>query len=143
MTYTPAHNLAKILSMFHDNESYDRVSIRRGKEGSLDVRFLDGHGKILSKFDCSFLLPNFPIVLEYQAIDDPRMYGLYGNGYPGLRASFMLTAADETYTTEYWARRKKPKGRKPTRKGVLGRMSKELIASQVKDAKSLLASLTS
>ena len=142
MTYTPAHNLAHILSMFHDTPEYDRVSIRRGKDGSLDVRFLSDKGKMLAKFDCRFLLPDFPIVLTYHNIDDTRMEGLYGLGYPGMRSSFMLTAGDEVETSKYWARRKKPKKAKATFKGMLGRMSKEVIAEQLKAGKSLLATLT-
>ena len=139
MSHTEASNLAHILLKFHENKSYDRVSIRRGKEGSLDVRFHDSHGKVLSKFDCSFLLPNFPIVLEYQAIDDPRMYGLYGDGYPGLRASFMLTSGDETHITEYWARRKKPKKASKRSRSRFKYQSKEERTKQVEAAKALLA----
>ncbi len=139
MTYTPAHNLAKILSMFHDNESYDRVSIRRGKKGSLDVRFLDGHGKILAKFDCSFLLPNFPIILEFSDVDDTRLAGLYGVGYPGLRNTFMLTSMDEDYISEYWARKKKPKAPKRTRSSRYKFQTKEERSKQVQAAKALLA----
>ena len=139
MTYTPAHNLAKILSMFHDNTDYDRVSIRRGKDGSLDVRFLDSYGKVLAKFDCSFLLPNFPIILEFSDVEDTRLAGLYGGGYPGLRTSFMLTAGDVDTTAEYWARRKKPKAPKRTRSSRYKYQSKEERTKQVQAAKALLA----
>jgi hypothetical protein len=139
MTYTPAHNLAKILSMFHDNASYDRISIRRGKQGSLDVRFLDSHGKMLAKFDCSFLLPNFPIILEFLGIEDTRLAGLYGDGYPGLRTSFMLGSMDEGHIAEYWARRKKPKAPKRTRSSRYKYQSKEERSKQVQAAKALLA----
>ena len=139
MTYTPAHNLAVILSMFHDNESYDRVSIRRGKSGSLDVRFLDDHGKILAKFDCSFLLPNFPIILEFSDVDDTRLAGLYGTGYPGLRKSFMLGSMDEGHIAEYWARKKKPKKASKRRSSRYKYQSKEERSKQVQAAKALLA----
>lgn len=139
MTFTQASNLAHILRMFHDNADYDRVSIRRGKGGSLDVRFLDSYGKILAKFDCSFLLPNFPIVLEYHDIEDTRLEGLYGDGYPGLRATFMLTSMDEDYIAEYWARRKKPKAPKRTRSSRYKYQSKEERSKQVQAAKALIA----
>ena len=139
MTRTLASNLAHILSMFHDTPEYDRVSIRRGEKGSLDVRFLNDKGRILAKFDCSFLLPNFPIVLNFHDVDDTRLEGLYGTGYPGLRSTFMLTSMDEDYIAEYWARRKKPKSTTKRRSSRYKYQSKEERHKQVQAAKALLA----
>lgn len=139
MTYTPAHNLAKLLSLFHDNKDYDSVTILRGKDGSLDVRFLDSEHKVVAKLDCSLLLPNFPIVLEFLDVEDTKMEGIYGIGYPGLRNTFMLTAADESYTTEYWARRKKPKKASKRKSSRYKFQTKEERNKQVEAAKALLA----
>jgi hypothetical protein len=58
----------------------------------------------------------------------------------GFRSTFMLSSGDASYTDEYWARRKKPKGKKARSKGSRYKyQSKEERNTQVQAAKALLA----
>ncbi len=138
---TTVHNLAELLLVFFDSD-YDNVELRRTDHGKLSVFFKDSLYHTKAKFTMNFVTQDSPIILDY-ATDNPRLEGLFTEGYPGLRNTFMLSSGDEDHTKAYWARRKPEKKARQTLKGTLGRMTKEVIAIQVKDAKSLLASLSS
>lgn len=135
------HNLAHVILKFFDSPEYDNVELRRDEKGKLSVYFKDKMYRVQAKFSINFVIQDSPIILEY-ATDNPRLEGMFTEGYPGLRNTFMLTSGDEDYITEYWARRKPAKKARETIKGTLGRMSKEVKDKQVKSAKALLATLS-
>lgn len=135
------HNLAHVLLTFFDSDDYDNVELRRDEAGKLTVFFKDKMYRILAKFSINFIMQDSPVILNY-ATDNPRLIGMFEEGYPGLRNTFMLSSGDEDYITEYWARRKKPKGTKAKSSTKLGRITKEVRDREVKVAKALLATLT-
>lgn len=132
------HTLAHVLLTFFDSEGYDNVEIRRGEAGKLSVFFKDRMYHTKAKFTINFVIQDSPIILDF-ATDDPRLEGMFTEGYPGLRNTFMLGSMDETHTAEYWARRKKPKSASKRKSSRYKYQSKEERSKQVQAAKALLA----
>lgn len=132
--YHGAGNLAKVLRVFEDNPEYCYFTVSKTGFSYYLVRFLDEEQKLAAEMSVKLVYNVQPIDVSYARYPDAAQVG--------LRNTFMLTSMDEDHIAAYWARKKKGKGRKETIKGTLGRMSKELKATQVKAAKSLLATLS-
>jgi hypothetical protein len=129
------HNLINLFTTFNDRKEIDRMVIVRGYRNQHKVQMYDIRDNLVLEADLGFV--KNVAELEVTASDHNLGYEV------GLRKSFMLTNFDEPYIAEYWARRKKPKA-KASKKGTgtLGKMTKEVIAEQVKAGKALLATLT-
>ena len=125
-------NLIKIVRVFNDNAVYRHFTVSKINTGEYEVRFLNEATEVVATMFVKLIKSIKPIDVTYAKYPDAA--------HVGLRRSCMLTAADETYTTEYWARRKKPKGKKARSKGSRYKyQSKEERSKQVQAAKALLA----
>jgi hypothetical protein len=126
-------NLARVMSVFEANPEYCHITLSKTGVSNFLVRFLDEDTKMVAEMSVKLVFNLDPVDVSYA--ENPDAVGL------GYRNTFMLTHMDEPEIDKYWARRKKSKPKKETFKGMLGRMSKEVKATHLKDAKSLLASL--
>ena len=133
ITYHGTGNLAKVVRVFEANPDYCHFTVSKTGVSNYIVRFLDETTKMVAEMSVKLTYNIQPIDVSYAKFPDAAQVG--------LRNTFMLTHMDEPDITNYWARKKKPKAKRETIKGTLGRMSKEVIATQLKDAKSLLATL--
>lgn len=125
-------NLVKIVRVFNDNDEYMHFTVSKINTGEYEVRFLDKAQKMVATIFVSLVRSLEPVDVTFDKL-----------GYAsqiGYRNSFMLTSADASYTSEYWARRKKPKAKKARSKGSRYKyQSKEERKKQVNAAKALLA----
>jgi hypothetical protein len=130
------HNLVGLFRTFNDRLEVDRLVIVRGYHSDHKVEMYDLRDNLILEANLNFVKN----VAELHVTASDHSLG----SQVGLRKSFMLTNFDEPETAKYWARRKKPKAtHRKSGVGTLGRMSKAVVAAQLKDAKSLLASLSS
>lgn len=130
-------NLVNLFRTFNDRQEIDRMVIVRGYRNQHKVEMYDLRDNLVLQADLKFVRN----VAELQVTSSDHNLG----SEVGLRKTFMLTNFDEPYTDQYWARRKKEPKAKSSKSGVgkLGKMSKAVIAEQVKAGKALLAALSS
>lgn len=125
-------NLVQIVRLFNDTPEYRHFTVSKVNTGEYEVRFLNEAQKMVATIFVSLVRSLEPVDVTFDKL-----------GYAsqvGYRSSFMLTSADEIYTDEYWARRKKPKTKKARSKGSRYKyQSKEERTKQVQAAKALLA----
>jgi hypothetical protein len=128
-----AGNLARVLSVFEANDDYCHFTVSKTGVRNYLVRFLNEEQKLEAEMTVQLTYNIQPVDISFASQEDTARLG--------LRNTFMLTSMDEPETDKYWARRKKPKVKKSKSITKLGRMSKEVKATQLKSAKKLLATL--